>query len=84
MKFDMSRFDADVSRFSGQNNRDGTRARDRESGRLSRPVSRPVSTLSRVPFCFSRFIKRIAFGWPVRLAWWVLRYELAEGAKEAA
>ena len=31
-----------LSRFTGTNDRDGTRARIRETGHLSRPVSRPV------------------------------------------
>lgn len=35
-------FVTNLSRFTGTNDRDGTRARIRETGQLSRPVSRPV------------------------------------------
>lgn len=35
-------FVTNMSRFAGTNDRDGTRARIRETGHVSRPVSRPV------------------------------------------
>jgi len=44
---------------------------------LSRPVPVPFRPYG-VPFHVLRFIGRVLGGWGVMLAWWVLRYEMAE------
>lgn len=75
----MSRFAADMSRFTGTEKRDGTRARDTQSGHCPVPNCVPFSPRS-VPFAVLRFLARIAGGWRWSLAWWVLRYELTEAS----
>ena len=75
----MSRFALEVSRNTGTNDRDGTRAHERTTGTCPVPLSVPISPAG-VPIAVLGFLARLATGWPLSSAWWVLRYELAEAA----
>jgi hypothetical protein len=64
--------------LSNRNNgTEPSRVRETEHVPFRFPV--PFLPLS-VPNCVLRMLRRLATGWPLASAWWVLQYELAEGA----
>lgn len=75
----MFRYSQKVFRNYQENGTNGTErlARIRESEHCSVPIPVPFRALS-VPICVLSLIGRLATGWPLSSAWWVLRYELAE------
>lgn len=90
----MSRFESQVSRNTGTNDRDGTRARDTENRDMSRPVFRPVLPPEVVPFSANEAAKakvaltaEVATKWEQAFIRGVLAYAEKRGgvtAKQAA
>lgn len=75
----MFRFHQNMFRNSLENGTNGTEhlARDKESEHCSVPIPVPFRPLS-VPICVLKMLRRLANGWPIASAWWLLQYELSQ------